>query len=191
MPFSKSGDQMRRACPPQRRHADRQHPPWKVRHADEPGNVPFRSADTVAAISSSVLDKVHRALFTHKPYGAGYWPGLVPMVYGFVKQSHGRLDIDTRQTWVPPSLLSPEAMPREKPPPGTAAQSRTCLARANPFGCEETTQCVLINQEGAKRAWYARPRSCEGCRRGHQVFPQPGNGKDLLLTDVGLPAMNG
>lgn len=51
-------------------------------------------ADEGAGISSGQIDKVFEPLFTTKPTGRGTGLGL-SMVYGFVKQSGGHIDIDS------------------------------------------------------------------------------------------------
>jgi CheY-like chemotaxis protein len=155
---------------------------------DEPGNVHIQIADTGCGIPSSVLDKVTEPFFTTKPIGQGTGLGL-SMVYGFVKQSHGRLDIDsTPDLGTTVSIYLPEHA-REKPAE-LASKAVTLSGQGQSILLVEDDDSVrLINQEVLSELGYA-VTVARDAEEAIRCFHSLGK-VDLLLTDVGLPGMNG
>tara|TARA_R110000796_G_scaffold141407_1_gene257722 strand:+ start:17443 stop:19527 length:2085 start_codon:yes stop_codon:yes gene_type:complete len=155
---------------------------------DEPGNVHIQIADTGCGIPSSVLDKVTEPFFTTKPIGQGTGLGL-SMVYGFVKQSHGRLDIDsTPDLGTTVSIFLPEHA-REKPAE-LLPKAVTLSGQGQSILLVEDDDSVrLINQEVLSELGYA-VTVARDAEEAIRCFHSLGK-VDLLLTDVGLPGMNG
>ncbi len=126
--------------------------------------------------------------FTTKPLGHGTGLGL-SMVYGFVRQSGGQLQIESapaQGTRV--SLLMPryhaQALPSTAAPAASMAQVRASKAR----------EIVVVEDESAMRLVIAEALDDLGhiarvfedgpvALAGMQGSPRP----DLLITDVGLP----
>ncbi len=156
--------------------------------SDEPGKVLIEIRDTGCGIPPSVLDKVMEPFFTTKPIGEGTGLGL-SMVYGFAKQSHGRLDIEsTPDAGTTVFIVLPEhprdlpaAVPtKEMPVPGKG-QSILLV--------EDDDSVRLINQEVLRELGYevTIARDAEEAIEYFHALERV----DLLLTDVGLPGMNG
>ena len=57
--------------------------------------------DTGGGIAPDILDQVFEPFFSTKPVGKGTGLGL-SMVYGFVKQSGGHVEIDSEPGRAPP-----------------------------------------------------------------------------------------
>ncbi|MFN3579290.1 MAG: sensor histidine kinase, partial [Pseudomonas sp.] len=97
----------------------------KSDNSEQPGKVVIEIKDTGCGIPAAVLNKVTEPFYTTKPIGQGTGLGL-SMVYGFAKQSNGRLHIDsTPDVGTSVSIYLPEH-PRAEPfslPPAAAAIS--------------------------------------------------------------------
>lgn len=143
-------------------------------------------ADTGEGMAPEILARVFEPFFSTKPVGAGSGLGL-SMVYGFVRQSGGRVEVEsevgvgTRFT-----LLFP--MPEEK---GEAALESPVRERASAPG--EAWTVLLVEDDDLVRGVVAGALG----RLGHRVIPA-GDGAaarsvleresvDLLLADVVLP----
>lgn len=155
---------------------------------DEPGVVIIEVRDTGCGIPRNVLNKVTEPFFTTKPIGQGTGLGL-SMVYGFAQQSHGRLHIEsTPDVGTSVSICLPEhpSDEAESLPPAIAVQpgeGQSILL------VEDDESVRLINQEVLGELGYqvtvARD-SEEALKYVHAL-----KHLDLLVTDVGLPGMNG
>jgi signal transduction histidine kinase/CheY-like chemotaxis protein len=156
--------------------------------SDEPGTVVIEIRDTGCGIPPGVLDKVMEPFFTTKPIGQGTGLGL-SMVYGFAKQSNGRLDIEsTPEVGTTVSIVLPEH-PRAIPdsPPASGA---TVPGKGQSILLVEDDDSVrLINQEVLRELGYevTTARDAEEALKHFHALDQV----DLLVTDVGLPGMNG
>jgi signal transduction histidine kinase/DNA-binding response OmpR family regulator len=146
--------------------------------------------DTGTGMSPDVIDKVFEPFFTTKPVGQGTGLGL-SMVYGFAKQAHGHVEIDselnrgtTVRIYLPRAATL--AMPAESPAQGVAlapAAGETVLVAEDNPGVRMIIADLL--QEMKFDAIIVTD--------GQEAVDVIGSGRriDLLITDVGLPGMNG
>jgi PAS domain S-box-containing protein len=157
----------------------------------EPGDfVVLTVSDTGQGIPQEILRRVFEPFFTTKKIGEGTGLGL-SMVYGFAKQSHGHVDIYSE--------------------PGRGAAVKLFLPRAPDLGGVVVVPEVRVLQ----RAWVGetvmvvedepsvRLLITEVLHELGYAFVQAGDSEtalpilrssqriDLLVTDVGLPGMNG
>ncbi|MET0373246.1 MAG: ATP-binding protein, partial [Rhizorhabdus sp.] len=155
----------------------------------KPGNyVVVTVTDTGTGISSDLLDKVFEPFFTTKPIGQGTGLGL-SMVYGFAQQNGGHVAIDStpgRGTAV--SIYLPAA---ERP---GVQEQHTALAMPEGDG-----QCVLVVEDDPsvrllirdvlEEVGYAAIEAGDGA----SAIPILASERmiDLMISDVGLPGMNG
>ncbi|NQE61951.1 PAS domain S-box protein [Caulobacter sp. RHG1] len=144
--------------------------------------------DTGAGMSASTIEKVFEPFFTTKPVGQGTGLGL-SMIYGFARQSGGHVRIyselgqgTTVKLFVPRSHGEMDA--------------RTEPMAAAPRGSGETVMVVeddpsvrLIVTEVLEELGYGAIEAVDA-NRAIPVL-QSGQRIDLLVTDVGLPGLNG
>jgi CheY-like chemotaxis protein len=162
---------------------------------DAPGRVAVPCAcleitDDGAGMPASVREHRFEPFFTTKPQGKGTGLGL-PMVYGFVTQSGGFLEVDSepgRGTTF--RVLLPGAAPG-------AAEDAVAAPAAAPRGGSET---ILLVEDETAVAAVAR---CALEAAGYRVLQAGGaddavrlselhrGAIDLLLTDVVMPGRNG
>jgi len=144
--------------------------------------------DTGYGIPKEILNKVTEPFFTTKPIGQGTGLGL-SMVYGFANQSNGSLAISstpdvgtTVSICLPenPEIGSEEAMVLEDVAIG---QGQVILL------VEDDDSVRLINQEVLEELGYV----VYVARDGEEALRVFGSVEQvsLLVTDVGLPGMNG
>jgi DNA-binding response OmpR family regulator/nitrogen-specific signal transduction histidine kinase len=145
-------------------------------------------SDNGGGIPPEILDKVFEPFFTTKPLGQGTGLGL-SMIYGFARQSGGQARIvSTVGKGTDVSLLLPVGQGEVVP----------LMQRALPIGggrgerilvVEDTDSLRMMTEEILVRAGY------ECIATGdieHALRVLRGDeGLDLLLTDVGMPGMNG
>ncbi len=154
----------------------------------EPGHVCIDVQDTGYGIPRNVQDKVMEPFFTTKPIGQGTGLGL-SMVYGFAQQSHGELTIESAPSkGTSVTICLPEN-------PRTLSDSVPVEAMATTGGgqsilmVEDDDSVRLINKEVLEELGYqvtVARNSDEALESFHAM-----DHIDLLLTDVGLPGMNG
>ena len=155
----------------------------------EPGDyVVLSVTDTGAGMSASTIEKVFEPFFTTKPVGQGTGLGL-SMIYGFARQSGGHVRIYSelgRGTTV--KLLIPRSH--------SEVEALTETPRAAPRGLGETVMVVeddpavrLIVTEVLEELGYGAIEAVDANR----AIPilQSDERIDLLVTDVGLPGLNG
>lgn len=162
--------------------------------APEPGDyVMLAVGDTGVGMDEDVRNRAIDPFFTTKPLGQGTGLGL-SMVYGFVKQSRGHLRLDSepgRGTTV--RLYLPRAQAAAAP----VDEQRPAAAPAD--AAAQATQSVLVVEDDPG----VRMLIVEVLHRlGHQVS-EAADGQaalpllqrlrrlDLLISDVGLPGLNG
>nr|WP_230412575.1 PAS domain-containing sensor histidine kinase [Pseudomonas syringae] len=150
--------------------------------------VTIKVRDTGCGIAPSLLEKVMEPFFTTKPIGQGTGLGL-SMVYGFANQSKGSLSIDSALgVGTTVSICLPENMKSE------FEKSRDSEIAAMGQGqcillVEDDDSVRLINQDVLEELGYRVYVARDG-EEALRVFNDLAD-IDLLLTDVGLPGMNG
>jgi PAS domain S-box-containing protein len=145
--------------------------------------------DTGIGMDDDVIARVFEPFFTTKPIGQGTGLGL-SMIYGFTKQSGGHVRIASkpgRGTMV--TLYVRRAASIEQ------AEQETPSRRA-PRGRGE--HVLLVEDDPAVRSLIIEVLDELGYRQRHAVDPQTAipilmssDPIDLLITDFGLPGMNG
>jgi PAS domain S-box-containing protein len=160
--------------------------------APEPGDyVMLAVGDTGVGMSDDVRERAIDPFFTTKPQGQGTGLGL-SMVYGFVKQSRGHLRLDSepgRGTTV--RLYLPRSQDAVEAPDDRAAAGE-------PAPVEAAQSVLVVEDDPGVRLLIIEVLH----RLGHQVS-EAADGPaalpllqrlrrlDLLVTDVGLPGLNG
>jgi len=161
--------------------------------ADKPDLAPGRYvviavSDTGVGMTPEILEKVYEPFFTTKPIGQGTGLGL-SMVYGFARQSGGQVRIHSTAgegTSVKIYLPAASAEP-------VAAQ---VVSHAVPDGNGQTVLLVeddesvrLLVREVLAELGY---RTVEVPEAGAAIrILASGRPVDLMISDVGLPGMNG
>ena len=150
--------------------------------------VALRVADTGFGMAQAVIDKAFDPFFTTKPIGQGTGLGL-SMVYGFLKQSGGHVRIESqlgRGTAITLYLRRAQAM----------LPAEVVRRAATPRGRGETVLVVeddisvrLLMTEVLNELGYRYMQAEDGLK----AIPilESDAPIDLLVTDVGLPHMNG
>jgi PAS domain S-box-containing protein len=146
-------------------------------------------SDTGVGMASDVLEKVFEPFFTTKPMGQGTGLGL-SMVYGFVKQSNGQVRIDSRPgegTTVRLFLPAAETVEIEDE---ESVQEIATRGRGETILVVEDDQSVrLLVREVLEELGYAAIEAPEA----EAAIPILSSRRqlDLMISDVGLPDMNG
>jgi PAS domain S-box-containing protein len=146
--------------------------------------------DTGTGMSPEVAARAFDPFFTTKPIGQGTGLGL-SMIYGFARQSNGHVLIDSKHGAGTTVRLY---LPRHH---GDAAEERVASALANEH--EATGETVLVvEDEPVVRGVIVEMLHDQGYRVLEATDGPSGlrmlrlNDRiDLLVTDVGLPGMNG
>ncbi|KUM43443.1 hybrid sensor histidine kinase/response regulator [Pseudomonas sp. EpS/L25] len=143
--------------------------------------------DTGTGIPERLLGKVLEPFFTTKPQGQGTGLGL-SMVYGFARQSNGRLTLASDETGTQVCIYLPTAVQRGEPQQPvpvvfTQGDGETILL------VEDDDAVRLVNQEALEALGYRVWSAAEGkaALRLLEQIPE----LNLLVTDVGLPGLNG
>ena len=161
-------------------------------HGLDPGQyVTVCVSDTGTGIDKEILPRVFDPFFTTKPIGQGTGLGL-SMVYGFARQSHGHVRIYSevgKGTMV--CIYLPRHVGEEKAVEGTRA-----VASASPAEAGETVLVIddeptvrMLISDALKDLGYICKEASDGVE-GLKVI-ETGERLDLLITDVGLPGLNG
>jgi PAS domain S-box-containing protein len=148
-------------------------------------------ADSGHGMSPEVAARAFDPFFTTKPMGQGTGLGL-SMIYGFVRQSEGRVTIDsavgrgTRVRIVLPRLVGAAAV--METPENPAATPRAAAAETVLVVEDEASVRDVVVEVLADLGYHAlqAPDGPAGLR-----MLEEGGRVDLLVTDVGLPGMNG
>lgn len=146
-------------------------------------------SDTGEGMSPEVVDKAFDPFFTTKPIGQGTGLGL-SMIYGFVRQSGGYVHLKsslgagtTVSLYLPRNTVLSANLP-------------TAPAVVMPLGRGETVMIIeddpsvrLLVVDVLKELGYVALEAADG----NQALPilQSDTGLDLLISDVGLPGLNG
>jgi CheY-like chemotaxis protein len=146
-------------------------------------------SDTGVGMSPDTLSKVFEPFFTTKPIGQGTGLGL-SMIYGFVKQSRGHLRVESTENvgttfrlYLPRYQGAAETSPVAPAPNAAAGAGETVLV------VEDDSAVRLIISNVLRDLGYA----CLEASDGQAALPilTSNSPLDLLVTDVGLPGMNG
>jgi len=158
----------------------------------EPGQYVLLSvSDTGTGMSEDVLARVFEPFFTTKPMGQGTGLGL-SMVYGFVRQSGGHVRISSgsgRGTTV--RIFLPRYLGDAEPQNLSVGNVPAARPKAHESVLVVEDECVvrdliveMLDEQGY------RVLQAEDGPTGLAIL-QSGQPIDLLLTDVGLPGLNG
>jgi PAS domain S-box-containing protein len=147
-------------------------------------------ADTGVGMSAEVAARAFDPFFTTKPIGQGTGLGL-SMIYGFARQSNGHATIDSKLGRGTSVRLY---LPRHD---GDIAASHASAAKGAEHAATGET-VLVVEDEPVVRGVILEMLHEEGYRTLEAVDGPSGlrilrtNGRiDLLITDVGLPGMNG
>jgi len=146
--------------------------------------------DTGTGMSSETMSKAFEPFFTTKPIGKGTGLGL-SMIYGFARQSEGSAKLyselgkgTTFKLYLPRhrGQAGVDELP-EAPPAETAHTGETVLVVED----EEVVRGLVV--EVLKELGYRTLEAADGLQ-GLEVL-QSDQRIDLLITDIGLPGLNG
>jgi CheY-like chemotaxis protein len=164
-------------------------------HADTPALAPgdyicIDVTDTGTGMSAEVAARAFDPFFTTKPIGQGTGLGL-SMIYGFARQSNGHVTIDSKLgQGTSVKLYLPrhrgEVAAHHEQAPGAAEQATT-------------GEVVLVVEDEPVVRGVILEMLAEQGYRTHEAVDGPSGLRilrsreriDLLVTDVGLPGMNG
>jgi PAS domain S-box-containing protein len=147
------------------------------------GYVAIAIADTGSGMSEEVRERAFEPFFTTKPAGRGTGLGL-STVYGFVRQSHGAIAIDS-------ALGAGTTITLYIPAAGAADVERG--ADAAPARVPPGLRVLLVEDDAEVRQVAVRFLDSFGCRitecataEQAQARMEAGDAHDLLLTDIAL-----
>lgn len=145
--------------------------------------------DTGIGMSPATLKKVFEPFFTTKPIGQGTGLGL-SMIYGFAKQSRGHVRIEsTEGEGTNFRLYLPKHQGSAEIPLVTATSDPATGSGETVLLIEDDSTVRLIISDLLRELDYA----CIEAADGQAALPMLTSNTpiDLLITDVGLPGMNG
>jgi signal transduction histidine kinase len=152
--------------------------------------VRLRVIDTGAGIAPGLLDKVFEPFFTTKPLGQGTGLGL-SMVYGFVRQSGGFVSVDSHlgqgtviALHLPAAAADVREVPASREPrKASAGDGQSILI------VEDDDAVRLLLQTALEDLGYQVHLAADS-QRALSLAARL-DSLDLLLSDVGLPGLNG
>jgi signal transduction histidine kinase/ActR/RegA family two-component response regulator len=157
--------------------------------ASVPEYVRIDVTDTGVGMEKEVVDKAFDPFFTTKPLGAGTGLGL-SMVYGFAHQSGGCVAIDsapgrgtTVSIFLPATSLHPEEKPVAPHAPDPDGDGMHVLIVDDEDHVRMVVREVLSDMGYASMSVADPYAALSALTRPSRI--------DLLITDVGLPGMNG
>ncbi|NIE77899.1 response regulator [Pantoea sp. Tr-811] len=144
--------------------------------------------DEGQGMSQSTLEHAFEPFFSTKPVGQGIGLGL-SMVYGFSKQSHGHVVLNSQigqgtrvDLYLPRHLDAPRA-PLPTPSPRPSGNGHNVLVVEDDPHVRQLL-CQALEEDGLScRSTANADEALQWLRSAQPV--------DLLLSDVGLPGMNG
>ena len=156
----------------------------------EPGRyVVISATDTGVGMTPEVLEKVFDPFFTTKPIGQGTGLGL-SMVYGFAKQSDGQVRIhSTPDVGTTVSLYLPAADGEAKADQAVEAETIVEGSGQTVLLVEDDPEVRLLVRDVLHELSY---RTIEAERADEAIGVLASAAAiDLMVSDVGLPGMNG
>ncbi len=162
----------------------------QARDMVEGGYIALSVSDTGTGMSPEVVSRVFEPFYTTKPIGQGTGLGL-SMVYGFARQSEGQVRIHSevgRGTTINiylPRSLGAVALPED----GPAVQSARAEAGQTVLVVDDEQTVRMLIVEVLEELGYIAIEANDGLA-GLKLL-QSGLRADLLVTDVGMPGMNG
>ncbi|MFW6062076.1 MAG: PAS domain S-box protein, partial [Planctomycetota bacterium] len=146
-------------------------------------------SDTGTGMSEATRQRIFEPFFTTKEIGKGTGLGL-SMVYGFVKQSGGHIDVDSRAgegttfaIWLPQAVQQEQPVEEEAEPPAHTGRHTVLVAED-----EEPLRRLIV------RALENHGYEVLQAASGEEALPraQDCDGPlHLLVTDVIMPGMDG
>jgi signal transduction histidine kinase/CheY-like chemotaxis protein len=172
------------------RHFDSERPDAEMQPGDY---VEIEVADTGVGIRQEAMAKIFEPFFTTKPPGQGTGLGL-SQVYGFVKQSGGGVQVDSAVgDGARVRIFLPGHEPRQQPEIADPA-----TLEATGIGAPGFARALVVEDQPDVRAQLAETLSELGCAVieaedgvSGLAMVQSSEPFDLLITDVGLPGLNG
>jgi signal transduction histidine kinase/CheY-like chemotaxis protein len=147
-------------------------------------------SDTGVGMEQAVIDRAFDPFFTTKPIGQGTGLGL-SMVYGFAKQSRGHVAISSQ---LGHGTTVKVYLPRHR----GQAEADHEIEAAQPTPAREGDAVLVVEDEAAVRLLVVEVLNDLGYRvleakdgQGALAIIDSEARIDLLVTDVGLPVMNG
>ncbi len=156
--------------------------------ARDDGFVDISVSDTGVGMAPSVVERVFEPFFTTKPIGQGTGLGL-SMVHGFVKQSGGDISVQSapgKGTKVTLSLPLAGAGATEAEAPERHVAEEGAGERVLVVEDDEQVRMVVLD---VLRELGYRPREAADAQSAFKILDH--ERFDLLITDVGLPGING
>ncbi|AKK64452.1 hypothetical protein FE36_11715 [Xanthomonas oryzae pv. oryzicola] len=155
-----------------------------------PGNyVVVSVADTGTGMPADVLERVFEPFYTTKPIGQGTGLGM-SMIYGFMQQSNGQVWVESQQgagttvsLYLPAGLAVQSVLPPTQSDAVLAGQGQQVLV------VEDDEQVRLLVTELLSELGY----QADVVADADAALPILASSRriDLLVTDVGLPGLNG
>lgn len=152
--------------------------------------VQINVTDTGVGISKTVLEKIFEPFFTTKPLGEGTGLGL-SMVYGFVQQSLGFIAVDSQEgVGTSIDLYIPLAPSHAAETLVAVLPERVRSGSGQSILVVEDDDSVRMLLDGALQDLGYQVNLAEDGQQALSLFKRL-PGIDLLITDVGLPGLNG
>jgi PAS domain S-box-containing protein len=148
-------------------------------------------SDNGSGMTPSVRAKAFDPFFTTKPIGQGTGLGL-SMIYGFAQQSGGHVSLDSlpgQGTCVRLYLPRLYAMPAQTEPVARTVETPAAIAGETVVVVEDDPAVRMLALDLLKELGY-RSYEAEDAKSALRILESSVR-VDLLVTDVGLPGMNG
>ncbi|CCG35065.1 HSP90-like ATPase family protein [Xanthomonas citri pv. mangiferaeindicae LMG 941] len=146
-------------------------------------------ADTGTGMPADVLERVFEPFYTTKPIGQGTGLGM-SMIYGFIQQSNGQVWVESQpgagttvSLYLPAGVAAQTAVPQTQSDAVLAGQGQQVLV------VEDDEQVRLLVTELLSELGYQADVVADA-DAALPILASPRR-IDLLVTDVGLPGLNG